>query len=132
MSRVAADLIINMCRHNQSSRFDVYSCLQHPFITRDLEADLPMDPRLLLVRVEKERLLGKGVSLLVFLASVKLQKNRLNENYVPADYLEKVYNAMNSTEEDTPPEILSPLPGSSSDQKQEDCKDNTEETVVFS
>ena len=90
-----------------------------------------MDPRLLLIRVEKERLLGKGVSLLVFLASVKLQKNRLNENYVPPDYLEKVYNAMNSTEEDTPPEIQSPVAPSSEDQKQEDTKDNTDEIVVF-
>ena len=103
MSKQAVDLIVNMCRQNQSTRYDVHSALGHPFITRDMESPLPLTQQSLIMRVEKERLLGRGVSLFVFLASVKLQKQKLNERFVPKDYLDKIYHAMNSTEDETPP-----------------------------
>jgi serine/threonine protein kinase len=72
MSKQAVDLIVNMCRQNQSTRYDVYSALGHPFLTRDMDSPLPLTQHSLIMRVEKERLLGRGVSLFVFLASVKL------------------------------------------------------------
>lgn len=76
----------NLCKQHQSSRYDVDQALRHPFITRDLQAQIPStDQTPLLQRVEKEQRLRSGVTLLTLLAvcKAKLQGNHgLSDEYL--------------------------------------------------
>jgi len=52
---MAIDFIQNLCRITQSNRYDVATALKHPFITRDLTAEIPKDQNsVLMMKVEKE------------------------------------------------------------------------------
>jgi len=71
---LAKDFFLNLCRYPPSQRYDATTALQHPWITRNDNDEIPLNHQQEFAVFQRESLLRKVVRLAYFTSLVKINQ----------------------------------------------------------
>lgn len=93
-SEIARDLFTKLCKTHSGERYDIFTAMTHPWITRELDSPCPLTKIQELEQYEQEIKLRKGLMSVYFLSRVSYQSQKDLTSFL-SSYREKLAEVEN-------------------------------------